>query len=76
LYCDASSAQFCTHYYYLKLAFWQTLFVLSIGLNEKEILLFISFGSLGLRKEENSYEFAEQPEIQSFSAVTVIEVPI
>ena len=30
--CDASSAQFCTHYYYLKLAFQQTSLAPIIGL--------------------------------------------
>jgi len=52
--CDASSAQFCTHYYYLKVAFQQTFIASIIGPMQKEFVLFIAFESLGLDHEEKS----------------------
>ena len=51
---DASSAQFCTQYYYLKVAFQQTFTAPDIGLIRKEFVLFISFGSSGLAHEGKS----------------------
>jgi len=52
--CDASSAQFCTHYYYLKVAFQQTFVASIIGPTQKEFVLFIDFEPLGLDHEEKS----------------------
>ena len=52
--CDASSAQFCTQYYYLKVAFQQTSIASIIGLIRKVFVLFISFGSSGLTQEGKS----------------------
>jgi hypothetical protein len=65
------------HYYYLKLAFQQTFSAPDIGLIRKEFSLFISFGLTRTSKEENPWEFAEQPEkLELFSATIVIEVHI
>ena len=52
--CDASSAQFCTHYYYLKLAFQQTVSAPIIGLTSKEFVLFIPFGLFRLAQQGKS----------------------
>jgi hypothetical protein len=65
------------HYYYLKLAFQQTFSAPDIGLTRKEFSLFIYFGLTRTSKEENPWEFAEQPEkLELFSATIVIEVHI
>ncbi len=65
------------HYYYLKLAFQQTFPAPDIGLTRKEFSLFISFGLTRTSKEENSWEFAAQPEkLELFSATIVVEVSI
>jgi hypothetical protein len=57
--CDASSASFCTQYYYLKVAFRQSFTAPDIGLVRKEFLLFISSGPSGIAHEEISGEFAK-----------------
>ena len=57
--CDASSAQYCTHYYYLKVAFQQTSHAPDIGLVLKEFVIFIGFEPSGIATKEISGKFAK-----------------
>ena len=57
--CDASSAQYCTHYYYLKVAFQQTSHAPDIGLVLKVFVIFIGFGSSGIATKDIPGKFAK-----------------
>jgi len=73
LCCDASSAQFRTLYYYLKLAFQQTFSAFVFGPGQKEFRVFIAIGSSVLFPE-GSREVTRKLEL--FSAAIVIEARI
>jgi len=73
LCCDASSAQFRTHYYYLKLAFQQTFSAFVFGPIQKELGVFIAIGSSVL-SQRGSREGTRKLEL--FSAAIVIEARI